>query len=190
MRGGSSISSLLRSAITRRTTSAQHNTSSSPPFRISPSSSTSSSSQHQSIFILNSSSSSQAQCSRRALSSTLRSQTNHNTMRAALACEASSLRYALLLSSEGDEALLRGWDDGVATEDDDGTWVIKQILPDCEYFCRSISLSGLNYVLLELLLQNIADLVLSFSCSITAFQLISVWPNLCSHFLLNDTALA
>ena len=144
MRGGSSISSLLRSAITRRT-SAQH-TSSSPPFRISPSSSTSSSSQHQSIFILNSSSSSQAQCSRRALSSTLRSQTNHNTMRAALACEASSLRYALLLSSEGDEALLRGWDDGVATEDDDGTWVIKQILPDCEYFCRSISLSGLNYV--------------------------------------------
>ncbi|KAL7447799.1 hypothetical protein ACHAWC_000115 [Mediolabrus comicus] len=42
-------------------------------------------------------------------------------MRAALACEASSLRYALLLSSEGDEALLRGWDDGVATEDDDGT---------------------------------------------------------------------
>lgn len=138
MRGGS-ISSLLRSAITRRTTSAQH-TSSSPPFRISPPSSTSSSSQHQSIFILNSSSSSHAQFSRRALSSTLRSQTNHNTMRAALACEASSLRYALMLSSEGDEALLRGWDDGVATEDDDGTWVIKQILPDCEYFCHSISL--------------------------------------------------
>ena len=42
-------------------------------------------------------------------------------MREALACEASSLRYALLLTPEGDEALLRGWDDGVANEDDDGT---------------------------------------------------------------------
>lgn len=42
-------------------------------------------------------------------------------MRAALACEASTLRYALLLCTEGDEALLRGWDDGVATEEDDGT---------------------------------------------------------------------
>ncbi|KAL7447392.1 hypothetical protein ACHAXM_010602 [Skeletonema potamos] len=44
-------------------------------------------------------------------------------MREALACEASSLRYALLLTSEGDEALLRGWDDGVANEDDDGTFL-------------------------------------------------------------------
>ena len=160
MRGGSISSSFLRSAFTRRA-SAQH-TSSSPPFRISPSSSTSSG-QHQSIFILNSSSS-HAQFSRRALSSTLRSQTNHNTMRAALACEASSLRYSLLLSSEGDEALLRGWDDGVATEDDDGTWVIKQILPDCEYFHRSLSLSSLNYVCgaaFQPHNQNVADLSLS-----------------------------
>jgi len=42
--------------------------------------------------------------------------------RSALAVEASSLRYVLLLSGEGEEALLRGWDAGVAiAEEDDGT---------------------------------------------------------------------
>ncbi|KAL7546910.1 hypothetical protein ACHAWF_011046 [Thalassiosira exigua] len=62
-----------------------------------------------------------ASLSRRALSSAKRSQTLHNTIRLSLACECSSLRYALLLSGEGEDALLRGWDDGIAVEDEDGT---------------------------------------------------------------------
>ena len=118
MRGGGS-KTFLR-AIPRKSSSTPQHTP--PPLRISPSPSTSSST-HQSIFIQLNNNTSPVQFSRRALSSSLRSQRNHNIMRDALACEASSLRYALMLSSEGDEALLRGWDDGVANEDDDGTWV-------------------------------------------------------------------
>ena len=117
MRGGSKA--FLR-AIPRKSSSTPQHTP--PPLRISPSPSTSSST-HQSIFIQLNNNTSPVQFSRRALSSSLRSQRNHNIIRDALACEASSLRYALMLSSEGDEALLRGWDDGVANEDDDGTWV-------------------------------------------------------------------
>ncbi|KAL7520381.1 hypothetical protein ACHAWX_005108 [Stephanocyclus meneghinianus] len=59
--------------------------------------------------------------STRALSSQLRSQTHYASLRYAIACEASSLRYALLLSGEGESALMRGWDSGVADEEDDGT---------------------------------------------------------------------
>lgn len=83
------------------------------PFRIPPSSQTSTT----------------KSLSSRALSSHLRSQTHHSAVRSAVACEASSLRYALLLSGEGETALLRGWDGGVADEEDDGTWVL---LP-CEW---------------------------------------------------------
>eukprot|EP00986_Skeletonema_menzelii_P016920 scaffold16406_cov161-Skeletonema_menzelii.AAC.8 len=115
MRGGSKA--FLR-ALPRKSSTPQHTP---PPFRISPSPSTTSSSTHQSIFIQLNNNTSPVQFSRRALSSSLRSQRNHNIMRDALACEASSLRYALMLTAEGDEALLRGWDDGVANEDDDGT---------------------------------------------------------------------
>mmetsp|Transcript_96 Transcript_96/g.157 ORF Transcript_96/g.157 Transcript_96/m.157 type:complete len:116 (-) Transcript_96:203-550(-) len=115
MRGGGGSKAFLR-ALPRKS-SPQHTP---PPFRISPSPSPSSS-PHQSIFIQLNNNTSPAQFSRRALSSTLRSQRNHSILRDALACEASSLRYALMLTSEGDEALLRGWDDGVANEDDDGT---------------------------------------------------------------------
>ena len=65
-----------------------------------------------------------SQCcpSSRALSSSLRKQTNHATIRCALACEASSLRYSLFME-DGEDGLLRGWDAGV-DEEDDGTWVI------------------------------------------------------------------
>ena len=115
MRGGSS-KAFLR-AVPRRSSTPQHTP---PPFRISPSPSPSPSSTHQSIFIQLNNNTSPVQFSRRALSSTLRSQRNNTILRDALACEASSLRYALMLASEGDEALLRGWDDGV-DEDDDGT---------------------------------------------------------------------
>ncbi|KAL7533963.1 hypothetical protein ACHAXR_005552 [Thalassiosira sp. AJA248-18] len=117
---GRTSSTILRGLLPRRSSAPQHTSS---PFRLSPSSNSSSS---NSAFVLNSSiisPSSQtttAAVSRRTLSSTLRSQTNHATLRAALACECSSLRYALLLKGEGEEALLRGWDAGVV-EDEDGT---------------------------------------------------------------------
>ncbi|KAL7552738.1 hypothetical protein ACHAWF_015976 [Thalassiosira exigua] len=78
-------------------------------FRLSPSSST-----------RNLSEISTGALSRRSYSSALRLQTHHTILRAALACESSSLRYALLLSGEGEGALLRGWDDGAVLEDDDG----------------------------------------------------------------------
>ena len=120
MRGGSKAAFLR--AIPRKSSTPQHTP---PPFRISPSTTSTSSSTNQSIFIQLNNNTSPVQFSRRALSSSLRSQRNHNVMRDALACEASSLRYALMLESEGDEALLRGWDDGIANEDDDGTWVIN-----------------------------------------------------------------
>eukprot|EP01083_Nonionella_stella_P302520 1043339_1 len=86
----------------------------SSPFRLSPSNS--SSTHRTSEALLNPPPS----LSSRALSSAVRSRTSQSTLRAALACEASSLRYALLLEGEGEEALLRGWDDGVV-EDEDGT---------------------------------------------------------------------
>ena len=62
-----------------------------------------------------------SQCcpSSRALSSSLRKQTNHATIRCALACEASSLRYSLFME-DGEDGILRGWDAGVE-EEDDGT---------------------------------------------------------------------
>eukprot|EP00804_Cyclotella_cryptica_P026461 CCRYP_008119-RB/>CCRYP_008119-RB protein AED:0.46 eAED:0.49 QI:247/0/0.5/1/0/0.5/2/0/120 len=86
------------------------------PFRIPPSPSPNGASAHP----INSPSS-------RALSSQLRSQTHHTSLRSAMACEASSLRYALLLSGEGESALMRGWDSGVADEEDDGTVAFQEI---------------------------------------------------------------
>lgn len=60
--------------------------------------------------------------SSRALTSHLRNQHAHSLLRSALAMEASSLRYSLLLSSLAEEEMMRGWDVGVC-EEDDGTWV-------------------------------------------------------------------
>mmetsp|Transcript_14906 Transcript_14906/g.26668 ORF Transcript_14906/g.26668 Transcript_14906/m.26668 type:complete len:128 (-) Transcript_14906:288-671(-) len=111
----------------RANTTASRPQHASAPFRLSPSNH-STSSQTSPFTIINnasssstSSSSSQTVFSRRALSSTIRSRTNHATMRTALACEISSCRYALMLSGEAEEGLLRGWDVGVAVEDEDGT---------------------------------------------------------------------
>jgi hypothetical protein len=52
-----------------------------------------------------------------------RIQTVNTTLRLALANELSSLRYVLMVTSSTDEedVLLRGWDAGVAIDDDDGT---------------------------------------------------------------------
>jgi len=45
------------------------------------------------------------------------------TLRDAVSCELSSLRYALMITrgEGGDDTLLRGWDAGVAVDDEDGT---------------------------------------------------------------------
>ncbi|KAL9179294.1 hypothetical protein ACHAXT_008584 [Thalassiosira profunda] len=107
-RPGAAMARLLR-----RPSRPQH---ASAPFRIPPSATANTASRN-----LIESTSQSATLSRRALSSTLRSQTHQSTLRAALACEGSSLRYALMLEGEGEEALLRGWDAGVAVEDEDGT---------------------------------------------------------------------
>mmetsp|Transcript_30479 Transcript_30479/g.52000 ORF Transcript_30479/g.52000 Transcript_30479/m.52000 type:complete len:117 (-) Transcript_30479:269-619(-) len=96
---------------TSSSSSPQHTAS----FRLSPSTHQTSSSS----FTINNNCS--TFISRRTLSSNLRNQTHHTIVRSALACEMSSCRYALLLKGEGEEALLRGWDAGVAVEDEDGT---------------------------------------------------------------------
>ena len=52
----------------------------------------------------------------------MRNQNARMTLRDAVSCELSSLRYALMITSgegEGD-TLLRGWDAGVAVDDEDG----------------------------------------------------------------------
>mmetsp|Transcript_30478 Transcript_30478/g.51999 ORF Transcript_30478/g.51999 Transcript_30478/m.51999 type:complete len:119 (-) Transcript_30478:267-623(-) len=98
---------------TSSSSSPQHTAS----FRLSPSTTHQTSS--SSSFTINNNCS--TFISRRTLSSSLRNQTHHTIVRSALACEMSSCRYALLLKGEGEEALLRGWDAGVAVEDEDGT---------------------------------------------------------------------
>ena len=126
----SARASMLR-IIPRRGTSSSSPQHTSSPFRLSPSISNN----NQSSFIINSttsSSSSTRTLSRRTITSTIRTQTNQSTLRAALSNEISSLRYTLLLESEGEESLLRGWDAGVVDDDEDGTWVFS-----CEliYYC-------------------------------------------------------
>mmetsp|Transcript_12527 Transcript_12527/g.26405 ORF Transcript_12527/g.26405 Transcript_12527/m.26405 type:complete len:117 (-) Transcript_12527:295-645(-) len=109
--------SLLR-ILTRRAPSPGTASSSNTPqhFKLSPSTSPSPSTSSTSTKVITES------FSKRALSSQIRNQTNFHVARSALAVEASSLRYVLLLSGEGEEALLRGWDAGVAiAEEDDGT---------------------------------------------------------------------
>lgn len=86
------------------------------PFRLSPS--ITNSSKQQSI--LNSSTQSTSSLSRRVISSTIRSQTNHTITKSALACEISSLRYTLLINGEDEDAIALGWDAGIV-EDEDGT---------------------------------------------------------------------
>lgn len=86
------------------------------PFRLSPS--ITNSSKQQSI--LNSTTQSTSSLSRRVISSTIRSQTNHTITKSALACEISSLRYALLVNGEDEDAIALGWDAGIV-EDEDGT---------------------------------------------------------------------
>jgi len=84
------------------------------PFRLSPS--ITNTSKQQSI--LNSAQS--TSLSRRVISSTIRSQTNHTITKSALACEISSLRYTLLVNGEDEDAIALGWDAGIV-EDEDGT---------------------------------------------------------------------
>lgn len=112
--------SMLRIIPRRGTSSSSSPQHTSSPFRLSPSISNN----NQSSFIINSttsSSSSTRTLSRRTITSTIRTQTNQSTLRAALSNEISSLRYTLLLESEGEESLLRGWDAGVVDDDEDGT---------------------------------------------------------------------
>ena len=120
MSGRTCCNSIPRLIPRRLTSTSPQHTSS--PFRSSPSVNNTSTS------TLNSSctqyQTATTTISRRAISSNLRSQTKYATIRDALSCEISSLRYVLLLESDGEEALLRGWDAGVAVEDEDGTWVI------------------------------------------------------------------
>ena len=117
---GRAINRTLRQLIPHRT-QPQHTTSSS--FRLSPSPNCNTSSSQN--FLLSNSGATiqqqQVQLSKRSISSTIRTQTIHTTIRTALSFELSTLRYVLLLDSEGEESLLRGWDAGVAMEDDDGT---------------------------------------------------------------------
>ena len=103
--------------IPRRGTSSSSPQHTSSPFRLSPSISNNN---NQSSFIINSITSTRT-LSRRTITSTIRTQTNQSTLRAALSNEISSLRYTLLLESEGEESLLRGWDVGVVDDDEDGT---------------------------------------------------------------------
>jgi len=86
------------------------------PFRLSPS--ITNASKQQSI--LNSTTQSTTSLSRRVISSTIRSQTNHTITKSALACEISSLRYTLLVNGEDEDAIALGWDAGIV-EDEDGT---------------------------------------------------------------------
>ena len=86
------------------------------PFRLSPS--ITNTSKQQSI--LNSTTTQSTSLSRRVISSTIRSQTNHTITKSALACEISSLRYTLLLNGEDEDAIALGWDAGIV-EDEDGT---------------------------------------------------------------------
>lgn len=110
---GRTCNSILRLIPRRPTTTSSSPQHTSSPFRLSPShTNTSSCTQYQTAT---------STISRRTISSHLRSQTKHTTIRDALSCEISSLRYVLLLENEGEEALLRGWDAGVAVEDEDGT---------------------------------------------------------------------
>jgi hypothetical protein len=105
--------------IPRRGTSSSSPQHTSSPFRLSPSISNNN---NQSSFIINSTTSSSTRTlSRRTITSTIRTQTNQSTLRAALSNEISSLRYTLLLESEGEDSLLRGWDAGVVDDDEDGT---------------------------------------------------------------------
>ena len=106
--------------IPRRGTSSSSPQHTSSPFRLSPSISNNN---NQSSFIINSITSTRT-LSRRTITSTIRTQTNQSTLRAALSNEISSLRYTLLLESEGEDSLLRGWDAGVVDDDEDGTWVM------------------------------------------------------------------
>ena len=87
------------------------------PFRLSPLI-TNTSKQQSSI--LNSTTQSTTSLSRRVISSTIRSQTNHTITKSALACEISSLRYTLLVNGEDEDAIVLGWDAGIV-EDEDGT---------------------------------------------------------------------
>ena len=64
---------------------------------------------------------SQPSQSQRISSANLRTKTVLQISREALSTEASSLRYVNYLGSSAEESVLRGWDDGVACEDDDGT---------------------------------------------------------------------
>lgn len=119
--------SLLR-ILTRRAPSPGTTPGSNTPqhFKLSPSTSPSPSTTSTSTRVVTES------FSKRALSSQIRNQTKFQVARSALAVEASSLRYALLLSGEGEEALLRGWDAGVAiAEEDDGTWVEIMMIKSC-----------------------------------------------------------
>ena len=86
------------------------------PFRLSPS--ITNTSKQQSI--LNSTTTQSTSLSRRVISSTIRSQTNHTITKSALACEISSLRYTLLVNGEDEDAIALGWDAGIV-EDEDGT---------------------------------------------------------------------
>ena len=113
---GRAINRTLRQLIPHRT-QPQHTSSSS--FRLSPTPNCNTSSSQN--FLLSSATIQQVQLSKRSISSTIRKQTIHTTIRTALSFELSTLRYALLLESEGEESMLRGWDAGVTMEDDDGT---------------------------------------------------------------------
>ena len=134
----SARTSMLR-IIPRRGTSSSSPQHTSSPFRLSPSISNNN---NQSSFIINSTTSSPSTrtLSRRTITSTIRTQTNQSTLRAALSNEISSLRYTLLLESEGEESLLRGWDAGVVDDDEDGTWVFS-----CELILLLIMLRQVFY---------------------------------------------
>ncbi|KAL3780664.1 hypothetical protein ACHAWO_004145 [Cyclotella atomus] len=73
--------------------------------------------------------------STRSLHSTVRNQTSHSIIKCALSCEASSLRYSLMLRCKEEEGLVRGWDAGVVEEDDGTGFFSSQELLDTLVWC-------------------------------------------------------
>ena len=112
----------------------------------------------------------QTKLSTRALTSHLRSQNTHSLLRTALACEASSLRYSLLLTSVEEEMVVRGWDAGVCVEDEDGTWV------SFSSFCGCLSVYDVSAMVLscDVFIEIVIILILHvFDCM--CFIIFSHW---------------
>lgn len=113
--------------------------------------------------------------SKRSYYSTERINCQYQKARTALACESSSLRYLNLITAATEDSLLRGWDDGIILDDDDGTWVqfcmyvlyVQSLLllygPSDHSFFQFISLSDFWLHLLLLLTTQLINVLIFLS---------------------------